>query len=61
MFLAVNPLCSEWLVQGLELTADIFFSSVFVGKMFPTQGILYVAPFNDDALYMEQYNKALFW
>jgi len=49
------------LVQDLELTADIFFSSVFVGKMFPTQGILYVAPFNDDALYMEQYNKALFW
>lgn len=31
------------------------------GKMFPTRGDLHVAPFNDEALYMEQYNKANFW
>ena len=31
------------------------------GKMFPTHGILYTAPFTDDALYMEQYSKANFW
>ena len=27
------------------------------GKMFPTRGDLHVAPFTDEALYMEQYNK----
>lgn len=31
------------------------------GKMFPTQGDLYMAPFTDDALYMEQFSKANFW
>ncbi|XP_065834158.1 histone-arginine methyltransferase CARM1-like isoform X2 [Oscarella lobularis] len=31
------------------------------GKMFPTQGVLYVVPFTDDALYIEQYSKAYFW
>jgi histone-arginine methyltransferase CARM1 len=31
------------------------------GQMFPTEGFLYVAPFTDDALYMEQYSKAYFW
>ena len=31
------------------------------GKMFPTKGVLYVAPFTDESLYMEQDNKALFW
>jgi histone-arginine methyltransferase CARM1 len=31
------------------------------GKMYPTQGDLYVAPFNDEALYMEQVSKANFW
>lgn len=31
------------------------------GKMFPTQGDLHIAPFTDDALYMEQYSKANFW
>lgn len=31
------------------------------GKMFPTEGDLHVAPFTDEALYMEQYNKANFW
>ena len=31
------------------------------GKMYPTQGDLYVAPFNDEALFMEQVQKANFW
>ncbi|KAK0064951.1 histone-arginine methyltransferase CARM1, partial [Biomphalaria pfeifferi] len=31
------------------------------GRMFPTQGDLHVAPFTDEALYMEQYQKANFW
>jgi histone-arginine methyltransferase CARM1 len=31
------------------------------GKMYPTEGNLFVAPFNDEALYMEQVSKANFW
>jgi histone-arginine methyltransferase CARM1 len=31
------------------------------GKMFPTVGDMYVAPFTDEALYMEQAAKANFW
>ena len=31
------------------------------GKMFPSRGELHIAPFTDEALYMEQYNKASFW
>ncbi|XP_037952621.1 histone-arginine methyltransferase CARMER [Teleopsis dalmanni] len=31
------------------------------GKMFPTHGDLHVAPFSDESLYSEQYNKANFW
>lgn len=31
------------------------------GKMFPTRGDLHIAPFNDETLYMEQFNKANFW
>ena len=31
------------------------------GNMFPTKGILYAAPFNDEALYLEQFSKANFW
>lgn len=31
------------------------------GKMYPTQGDLHIAPFTDEALYMEQYSKANFW
>jgi histone-arginine methyltransferase CARM1 len=31
------------------------------GKMFPTRGDLYVCPFMDDALYMEQAAKSHFW
>lgn len=33
----------------------------FAGKMYPTQGDLHVAPFTDEALYMEQFSKANFW
>lgn len=29
--------------------------------MFPTQGDLHIAPFTDEALYMEQFSKANFW
>ncbi|CAH0383427.1 unnamed protein product [Bemisia tabaci] len=31
------------------------------GLMFPSKGDLHVAPFSDEALYMEQVNKASFW
>ncbi|XP_011431878.3 histone-arginine methyltransferase CARMER isoform X1 [Magallana gigas] len=31
------------------------------GKMFPTQGDLHIAPFTDEALYLEQFSKANFW
>ncbi|CAF1282644.1 unnamed protein product [Adineta steineri] len=31
------------------------------GKMYPTQGDLYVTPFTDEGLYMEQVGKANFW
>lgn len=31
------------------------------GKMYPTQGDMYVAPFTDEALFMEQAAKANFW
>ncbi|XP_052863506.1 histone-arginine methyltransferase CARMER [Anopheles cruzii] len=31
------------------------------GRMYPSRGDLHVAPFTDEALYMEQYNKANFW
>jgi len=31
------------------------------GKMFPSRGDLHVAPFTDEALFMEQFNKVNFW
>ncbi|KAK5639336.1 hypothetical protein RI129_011828 [Pyrocoelia pectoralis] len=31
------------------------------GKMYPARGDLHIAPFTDDALYMEQFSKANFW
>ena len=31
------------------------------GKMFPSKGDLHIAPFTDDALFLEQCNKANFW
>ncbi|XP_067935597.1 histone-arginine methyltransferase CARMER-like [Watersipora subatra] len=31
------------------------------GKMFPTEGHMYIAPFNDDALFQEQSSKPNFW
>ena len=33
----------------------------YAGKMFPSRGDLHVAPFTDEALYMEQINKVNFW
>ena len=33
----------------------------YTGKMFPSRGDLHVAPFTDEALYMEQINKVNFW
>lgn len=34
---------------------------MLIGKMYPSKGDLHVAPFTDDALFMEQTNKASFW
>jgi histone-arginine methyltransferase CARM1 len=31
------------------------------GKMFPSQAVLYCAPYTDELLYMEQFNKISFW
>ncbi|XP_023248191.1 histone-arginine methyltransferase CARMER [Copidosoma floridanum] len=31
------------------------------GRMFPTRGDLHIAPFTDENLYMEQFNKSNFW
>lgn len=31
------------------------------GKMFPTKGLLYVAPFSDESIYQEQISKSTFW
>ncbi|XP_011502373.1 PREDICTED: histone-arginine methyltransferase CARMER [Ceratosolen solmsi marchali] len=31
------------------------------GRMFPSRGDLHIAPFSDEYLYMEQFNKANFW
>lgn len=31
------------------------------GKMYPSKGVLYVAPFTDEQLYLEQCGKAFFW
>ncbi|CAH1991042.1 unnamed protein product [Acanthoscelides obtectus] len=31
------------------------------GKMYPSRGDLHVAPFTDDALFMEQFSKSNFW
>lgn len=31
------------------------------GRMFPLRGDLHIAPFSDENLYMEQFNKANFW
>ena len=38
-----------------------FIVVLFIGKMFPSRGDLHVAPFTDEALYMEQINKVNFW
>lgn len=35
--------------------------TLIIGKMYPSKGDLHIAPFTDDALFMEQTNKASFW
>ena len=45
---------------GLSDSKDCL-PDLLAGKMFPTRGDLYVAPFTDDALYMEHYGKSSFW
>ena len=37
------------------------YTHTHTGKMYPTQGILYVAPFSDEALFLEQMGKTYFW
>ena len=64
----------KWLVPGnfsLLSFLQIVFSNdvrsddeiiVFSGgRMFPSRGDLHIAPFSDENLYMEQFNKANFW
>lgn len=50
-----------WLCLALLLSYNEAFSILPSGKMFPTTGDLHVAPFFDDALYMEHFSKANFW
>ena len=40
---------------------SILFLIIYIGKMYPTEAILYCAPFADQILYIEQYKKATFW
>ena len=57
----LHQLCIVY-VNCVLFTSIVYCLRVCVaGKMFPTHGILYTAPFTDDALYMEQYSKANFW
>lgn len=39
----------------------IVYSLLYAGHVMPTQSDLYIAPFTDEMLYMEQMNKAQFW
>lgn len=51
--------CCLVLTQSILLwVVSMFFVK---GKMFPTTGDLHIAPFFDDALYMEHFSKANFW
>ena len=52
-------LCRSHLEHGLM--SCIYRYVFFKGKMFPTTGDLHIAPFFDDALYMEHFSKANFW
>ena len=47
-----------WFLRSLLY---IYFDNIADGKMFPSRGDLHVAPFQDEALYMEQINKVNFW
>ena len=49
---------AKWLTG---LSSILWHILSLLGKMFPSQGNLYLAPFMDDALYMEHYSKANFW
>ena len=58
----------DWFCILCDLLIFLFFSFPFIesmlnvaGKMYPGQGDLHIAPFTDEALYMEQYSKANFW
>ena len=42
-------------------TLSLSLSLSLSGKMYPTQGILYAAPFSDEALFLEQMGKTYFW
>ena len=44
-----------------ERYTDNSYYFLVTGKMFPSRGDLHVAPFTDEALYMEQINKVNFW
>ena len=45
--------------SGVDHSWDV--ADCVAGKMYPGQGDLHIAPFTDEALYMEQYSKANFW
>lgn len=62
----------KWLVPGKSLSIIILYYPVLLfihylnnyytgGRMFPSRGDLHIAPFSDENLYMEQFNKANFW
>ena len=51
--------------QCIKMDVEVQFHAycffVVVGRIFPSQGDLHIVPFNDEALYMEQFSKAHFW
>lgn len=51
---------SEHFLMGCNFFLNLFLF-YHEGKMFPTTGDLHIAPFFDDALYMEHFSKANFW
>jgi len=47
------------IAQAVRLqSVDVY---VVIGRIFPSRGDLHIVPFNDEALYMEQFSKAHFW
>lgn len=49
-----------FIINFFYIKAKLFFFYL-IGKMFPCQGELHVSPFQDETLYNEQFNKAMFW